>query len=125
VMIHGDPAVIDRAFELEPDLRILWAHAGTFPFPDLIRDYLVRYPQLSVDLSMRSPRLNPPEGMPQEWRDLLIEHADRFLIGVDTFSVGRWQDLDVHASEIRAWLDDLPDDVAQRIAWDNARKHFP
>jgi hypothetical protein len=125
VMIHGDPAVIDRAFELEPDLRILWAHAGTFPYPDLIRDYVTRYPQLLVDLSMRSPRLNPPEGMPQEWRDLLIEHADRFLIGVDTFSVGRWRDLDVHASEIRAWLDALPDDVARQIAWENAREHFP
>ena len=125
VMIHGDPAVIDHAFELEPDLRIQWAHAGTFPYPDLIRDYLVRYPRLSVDLSMRSPRLNPPEGMPQEWRDLLIEHADRFLIGVDTFSVGRWQDLEVHASEIRAWLDDLPDDVARRIASENARNLFP
>ena len=124
VMIHGDPAVIDRAFELEPNLRILWAHAGTFPYPDLIRDYLVRYPRLSVDLSMRSPRLNPPEGMPQEWRDLLIEHADRFLIGVDTFSVGRWRDLDTHASEIRAWLEDLPDDVAQRIAAENAREQF-
>jgi hypothetical protein len=125
VMIHGDPAVIDRAFELEPDLRVQWAHAGTFPYPDLLRDYLVRYPRLNIDLSMRSPRLNPPEGMPLDWRELLIEHADRFLVGIDTFSVGRWQDLELHASEIRAWLEELPEDVARRIASENAWALFP
>jgi hypothetical protein len=125
VMIHGDPAVIDRAFEVEPEVRILWAHAGTFPYPSLVRDYLDRYPNLWVDLSMRSARLNPEGGMPLEWQDLLIEHADRFLIGADTFSAARWQDLDLHVAEIRAWLSQLPADAARRIGLDNAQALFP
>jgi hypothetical protein len=124
VMIHGDPAVIDRAYEVEPDVRILWAHAGSFPYPPLIADYLTRYPALHVDLSMRSDRLNADGFMPLEWQELLIEHAGRFLIGADTFSARRWAELDRHVSEIRSWLAQLPPDVADRIAHKNARRLF-
>ena len=125
VMIHGDPAVIDRAYEWQPQLRILWAHAGTFPYPPLIRDYLDRYPNLAVDLSMRSDRLNAEIPMPEDWELLLTDHADRFLVGVDTFSLRRWQEFDQHVSEIHAWLGQLPDDVAEQIAVTNAQRLFP
>jgi hypothetical protein len=124
VMIHGDPAVIDRAYEVEPEVLILWAHAGSFPYPPLIADYLTRYPGLHVDLSMRSDRLNADGFMPLEWQNLLIEHSERFLIGADTFSARRWAELDRHASEIRSWLAQLPPDVADRIAHGNARRLF-
>lgn len=124
VMIHGDPAVIDRAYEIEPDAVILWAHAGTFPHPPLLADYLTRYPRLHVDLSMRSERLIADGFMPLAWQDLLIAHADRFLIGADTFSVRRWSELDRHVSDIRAWLEQLPPDVADRIAHGNAERLF-
>jgi hypothetical protein len=124
VMIHGDPAVIDRAYEIEPEAVILWAHAGTFPYPPLIRDYLNRYPNLHADLSMRSERLNAEGLMPLDWQDLLIEHADRFLVGVDSFSAARWREIGHHAAEIRAWLAQLPPDVAERIAFGNAERLF-
>ncbi len=125
VMIHGDPAVIDRAFESYPELRILWAHAGTFPYPPLVRDYLDRYPNLYVDLSMRSDRLNAEVPMPEDWELLLIDHADRFMVGVDTFSLRRWQEFDQHIAEIHAWLGQLPEDVAKQIAVANAQRLFP
>jgi len=124
VMVHGDPAVIDRAYEIEPDALILWAHAGTFPYPPLIADYLIRYPNLYADLSMRSDRLNADGFMPLEWQDLLVEHAGRFLIGADTFSARRWVELEQHVSEIRSWLAQLPPDVADQIAHGNARRLF-
>jgi hypothetical protein len=124
VMIHGDPAVIDRAYEIEPEALILWAHAGTFPYPPLVRDYLNRYPNLYADLSMRSERLNAGGLMPLDWQDLLIEHADRFLVGVDSFSATRWREIGRHAAEIRNWLGQLPPDVAQRIAFGNAERLF-
>ncbi len=124
LMIHGDPAVIDRAYEIAPEAVILWAHAGTFPYPALIGDYLGRYPTLHADLSMRSERLLGDGFMPMEWLDLLIEHADRFMVGVDTFSATRWQEIEEHAEEIRAWLSQLPSDVAARIAFGNAERLF-
>ncbi|MFO8005633.1 amidohydrolase family protein [Thioalkalivibrio sp.] len=124
LMIHGDPAVIDRAYEIEPEAVVLWAHAGTFPHPDLIGDYLGRYPNLHADLSMRSERLTGDGFMPLEWQDLLIAHADRFLVGVDTFSATRWREIDAHAEAIRTWLGHLPGDVAARIAFGNAERLF-
>ena len=57
LQIHADPAVIDSVFELEPAQTVIWAHAGTFPYPDLVADYLQRYPSLYVDLSVRDGRL--------------------------------------------------------------------
>ncbi len=124
VMIHGDPAVIDRAYEIDPEALILWAHAGTFPYPALIRDYLNRYPNLYADLSMRSERLIGDGFMPLEWQDLLIEHADRFMVGADTFSSTRWREIEKHAAEIREWLGQLPPDVAERIAFGNGERLF-
>ena len=29
LMIHGDAEVVERAFDLAPDVRVLWAHLGT------------------------------------------------------------------------------------------------
>lgn len=124
VMIHGDPAVIDRAYEIEPEAVVLWAHAGTFPYPPLLHDYLNRYPNLYTDLSMRSERLNAGGLMSLDWQDLLIEHADRFLVGVDSFSATRWREIGQHAAEIRNWLGQLPPDVAERIAFGNAERLF-
>lgn len=124
VMIHGDPAVVDRAYEIEPNALILWAHAGTFPYPALIRDYLNRYPSLYADLSMRSERLRGDGFMPLEWHDLLIEHADRFMVGADTFSSTRWREIEQHTADIREWLAQLPPDVAERIAFGNAARLF-
>ena len=53
LLLHGDPAVIDTVYEQAPGHPVIWAHAGTFPYPDLIADYLARYPALCVDLSVR------------------------------------------------------------------------
>lgn len=60
IMLHADPVVIDRAFEVAPDLRVIWAHAGPFPYPDLIADYLRRYPHLTIEVSMRPRRVAGP-----------------------------------------------------------------
>lgn len=62
LLIHGDPAVIDSVYDIAPKQQVIWAHAGTFPYPDLIADYLQRYPALSIDLSMRDERI-APQGM--------------------------------------------------------------
>lgn len=125
LLLHADPAVIDAVFELAPQARVIWAHAGAYPYPPLLEDYLDRYPGLYIDLSMREARIAPDGRLDPAWETLLIERADRFLVGVDTFSAARWREYDRIAGQIRAWLEQLPADVAQAIASGNARRLFP
>lgn len=120
LLMHADPAVIDTLFERAPAATVLWAHAGTFPYPELIADYLSRYPNLYVDLSMRDGHIAPDGVLRDDWWELLLAHPGRFLIGVDTFSTRRWQHFGEASSRIRQWLEQLPPEVAARIARKNA-----
>jgi hypothetical protein len=124
LLMHCDPAVIDSLFEHSPGARVIWAHAGTYPYPQLLRDYLQRYPNLYVDLSVRDERVAPGGKLDPEWESLLWEYSDRFMVGVDTFSAERWQDYDTVATGIRNWLAQLPEDVAAMIAHRNAERVF-
>jgi predicted TIM-barrel fold metal-dependent hydrolase len=124
LLLHCDPAVIDSLYEYSPAVTVIWAHGGAYPWPPLIRDYLERYPGLYVDLSVREDRIAPEGVMDPGWTTLLMEHAGRFLVGVDTFSTRRWQQFDEVARDIRRWLAQLPEDVAERIARRNAETLF-
>lgn len=46
------------------------------------------------------------------------------LYGTDTFTPARWPFIVEHARWSRAWLADLPADVAERIAWKNGEALF-
>lgn len=124
LMLHTDPAVIDKVYDIAPDQVIIWSHAGTFPYPELIRDYLHRYPKLYVDLSVRDERIAPQGDIADDWYELLATYGDRFLVGVDTFSLGRWQKFDQATARIRHWLDQLPAETRDRIAYRNAARLF-
>lgn len=124
LLIHGDPAVIDTVYDIAPEHPVIWAHAGTFPYPDLIADYLQRYPALSVDMSMRDERIAPAGQLDDAWYELFVTYPDRFMVGVDSYSVSRWQNFDTAVATTRNWLAQLPDDSAARIAYGNAAKLF-
>jgi hypothetical protein len=59
-----------------------------------------------------------------EWRALLLEFPDRFLLGTDTFTPERWPFIVEHARWSRGWLADLPRDAAERIAYKNGEALF-
>lgn len=124
LLLHTDPAVIDSVYESAPGHPVIWAHAGTFPYPDLIADYLLRYPALRVDLSVRDEHIAPNGIIKDDWYDLFIRYPDRFMIGVDTYSLSRWQKFDDVVKKIRDWLQQLPNDIAERLAYRNAADLF-
>ena len=124
LLLHADPAVIDTVYEQAPGHPVIWAHAGTFPYPDLIADYLTRYPALRVDLSVRDERIAPDGLFRDDWYELLVRYPDRFMVGVDTYSLSRWHTYDETAADIRQWLRVLPADVATRLAYGNAAALF-
>ena len=124
LMLHADPAVIDTLYEIAPDHPVIWAHAGTFPYPDLVADYLRRYPALHIDLSMRDDRIATKGEISDDWYELFVTYPDRFMVGVDTYSLSRWHSFDRAASRIREWLALMPDEISSRFAYDNAAAFF-
>jgi hypothetical protein len=124
LLIHGDPAVIDTVYDIAPEQPVIWAHAGTFPYPDLIADYLRRYPALFIDLSMRDERIAPDGQLDDAWYQLFMDYPERFMVGVDTYSPQRWKNYDSAVTVMRNWLVQLPDDIAKRLAYGNAATVF-
>ena len=124
LMLHTDPAVIDTLYEIAPQQPVIWAHAGTFPYPDLLADYLRRYPALSADLSVRDERIAPNGTISEEWYELFITYPDRFMIGIDTFSMSRWREYGDVARRIRQWLRQLPEETASKLMYGNAAVLF-
>jgi hypothetical protein len=119
---HGDADAIGRLFAQWPEARILWAHSG-FDRPEAVRDMLRRHRALWSDLAFRSEHGAGGKVAP-EWRDAFAEFPDRFMVGTDTFTPERWFYVEEHARWTRAWLADLPRELAERIAWRNAEALF-
>ena len=119
---HSDPDAIERLFRQDPAARILWAHSG-FERPESIRAMLAKHRNLWCDLAFRSEQ-GAGGQVPAEWRALLTEFPDRFMVGTDTYTPERWHYIVEHAAWSRAWLADLPPPLAERIAYRNADTLF-
>lgn len=125
LLIHGDAEVIDRAFALAPEVRVLWAHLGTFPVPDLLDAMLEKHGErLWIDTSVRDERIAPEGVLLPQWRALFERHAERFVVGVDAFSVNRWRHYGEVVARIRTWTDDLPEPLRTNLLRDNAARLF-
>ncbi|WP_295987469.1 amidohydrolase family protein [uncultured Variovorax sp.] len=129
VLAHVDDVAVDLLMANAPSkgqsLRLIWAHTGIGGTPvERVQAMLERYPQLMGELSYR-PGLTCEGGrLCPEWRALILKHPGRFMVGSDTWINQRWSSYDETMRGYRTWLGDLPDDVAQRIAWGNAAGLF-
>lgn len=117
---HSDVEAVTLIFEQWPEARVLWAHAG-FDDPAAVGDMLRKYPNLWADLAFREDQA-PDDKVTEGWRRVFTEFPERMMVGTDTFTPERWPYIPEHASWTRNWLKDLPDDVAENIAWRNAER---
>ena len=101
---------------------MIWAHAGFEP-PDRVLPMLRKYRNLWCDLAMRGQIASNGKVHP-DWRAAFEEFPDRFLVGTDSFSVARWHGVEGDANSVRQWLQDLPPEIAERIAYKNATALF-
>jgi hypothetical protein len=115
---HSDVEAVERLFKQWPQARILWAHAG-FERPERVAEMLRKHKNLWADLAFRTDQASDPA-----WRSVFLQHADRFMVGTDTFTPERWHYVPEHAEWSRRWLANLPRDVAERIAWKNGESLF-
>lgn len=129
VLAHVDDVAVDLLMANAPSkgqsLRLIWAHTGIGGTPvERVQAMLERYPLLMGELSYR-PGLTCEGGrLCPEWRALILKHPGRFMVGSDTWINQRWSSYDETMRAYRVWLGDLPEDVAQRIAWGNAAGLF-
>jgi len=120
--LHGDSDAIERVMVQDPEARILWAHSG-FDRPEHVRAMLRKHRKLYADLAFRNDHASGGK-VDLAWREAFIEFPDRFLVGTDTFTPERWYYIAEHADWSRAWLADLPPDIAERIGWRNGETLF-
>ena len=118
---HTDAAGIAELLRLYPGVRWLWAHAGLGEPFEVVARVADRHPALKIELSLKSEvvaggRLDP------RWKDLLVRRPDRFMVGTDTWVTSQWDRFAEIQTGLRAWLGQLPRDVAEQIAYRNAQK---
>ena len=124
IHIHSGDEPVRFFFEIAPELTVIWAHVGMSSPPSIIGPLMDKHDRLFADTSYRESDILDDDGLDPEWQDLLIRHADRFMIGSDTWVNGQWADYDGIIEMNREWLSHLPRDVAEKIAYKNAEKLF-
>jgi predicted TIM-barrel fold metal-dependent hydrolase len=121
---HTDVMGIQTLLAQAPDIPVIWAHGG-FDVPETtLRDLLMKHKHLTIELSFREG-MTKADKLTPVWYRLMTDFPSRFLTGMDTYKPGRWVELPALAAEARGWLQQLPPDVAQAIAYDNAARLFP
>jgi hypothetical protein len=120
---HADATAVAELAALRSDAKILWAHAGMGATPATIESLLARYPNVSVELALRTD-VAPGGRLDPAWATLFAQYPDRFMIGTDTWIPSRWPQLPRLMADVRTWLRQLPRDLAERIASGNAEAHF-
>ncbi len=120
---HTDRLGMTAILEQAPDIPVIWAHAG-FDVPiATLRRLLEGHGQLYLELSFREGITREGKLTP-EWEALFANYPQRCLVGMDTYTPGRWVELIDLAEAARAWLRQLPPDIAAGIAHDNAQRIF-
>ncbi len=121
LMVHSDTQAIKQLYAMEPDLRIIWAHAGMNTTPFIIQNMLYQYPSLWAEVSHRTD-IAPDNQLDARWRDLFLRYPERFMVGSGTYNNEYWYQYRYFIANIRKWLHQLPPDVASLIAYRNAMR---
>lgn len=131
-----------RLLASQPKAVVLLSHCGKDTQAAQIRAFFERVPNVLCDLSFRGAPLATAEaqkdparlvywpeslfqkaGMKPEWKQLVEDFPDRFMVGID--DVHSWDDYDKVATAIRTGvLAQLTPAVAEQVAWRNAVRVF-
>lgn len=120
---HVDAQTIEKLSVLYPQVRLLWAHAGMSAPAATVAQLLERFPNLWVELSLRSD-VAPGGMLDPAWRDTFLRFPERFLVGTDTWMTWRWETLVAGMQTTRRWLVQLPPEAAAGLAYRNAARLF-
>lgn len=140
MLIHidsGNEQTFQRLCLANPGIRMIFAHAGGNLRAEHIEKILNRCDNVWIDFAARDPWRY--DGISKEdytllpeWKQLVLKYPDRFITGTDpVWKVTRtstWDTDDEGWTYYKklydyhwTWLNDLPEDVRQKISWHNTR----
>lgn len=123
--VHAGTGPIRWLYSLDPDVRIIWAHAGLGERVQDVYALMKEFPGLYADTSLREHAiLGRGDDLHPVWKQIAIQFQDRLMIGSDTWVNGQWQNYRQIMDSNRRWLAKLPRGVAEKIAYKNAEKLF-
>jgi len=123
-----------------PGVIFIWPHAG-FASHEQVSTVLSAHPNVMVTLSKKEKEKhslsNPGKaealGEPvtdscgkllPEWRELFAKYPDRFMFATDAHKDSRWARYVEIVEQWRYILGQLPDPIAQSLAWRNAERTY-
>ncbi len=121
---HSDEEAMETLFAHNAEAKIIWAHTGFGTAPAKLEQYFARFPALWGELSYRSGITGGDGKITPEWTRLFTKYPDRFLLGSDTWINERWDSYAQIIAGYRAWLAQLPGEIAEKIAFRNAERMF-
>lgn len=123
--VHSGAGPVRWLYSLDPDVRIIWAHAGLGESAATIHALMAEFPGLYADTSLRDGEiLSGADGLDEGWKRILFDFQDRLMVGSDTWVNSQWDRYDSIIASQRQWLALLPRDVAEKISYRNAEKLF-
>lgn len=123
--VHSGSEPIRWLYDLDPEVKIIWAHAGLGEPASEVYHLMSDYPNLVADTSLREYAiLGSGDTLDPAWRRIILKFQDRLMVGSDTWVNSQWDDYDAIIASNRRWLALLPRPVAEKIAYRNAERLF-
>ncbi|MCB1774459.1 MAG: amidohydrolase family protein [Gammaproteobacteria bacterium] len=125
IHVHSGKGPVDLLYDMQPDLRIIWAHAGMTEPASVVESMMARYDSLYADTSYRETDIMHDDGsINADWRRVIERFPDRFLVGSDTWANSQWAEYRELIHTNRQWLSRFSRPVAENIAYRNAERLF-
>lgn len=123
--VHSGAEPIRWLYSLDPDVKIIWAHAGLGEPAGAVYELMAEFPALVADTSLREwSILRGDDGLAPAWERIIHDFQDRLMVGSDTWINEQWDSYDDIIASNRRWLSYLPREVAEKIAYRNAERLF-
>jgi predicted TIM-barrel fold metal-dependent hydrolase len=123
--VHSGAEPVRWLYGLEPEVKIIWAHAGLGEPASAVFDLMAEHPSLVADTSLREYQiLGRGDDLDPEWKRIIMAFPDRLMVGSDTWVNSQWEDYDEIIASNRRWLAKLPRNIAEMIAYRNAERLF-
>lgn len=134
--LQGEEGLADELSRLaasRPDGVLVMGHCGKDSTADTMRQFLNKTPNAVCNLAYRSPpqeqgldenrRIWSSSGIKAEWRQLIEDMPDRFMVGID--DVQNWNEFEEVAATIRKdLLANLTKSTAEKVSYENAKRIY-